>query len=302
MIELQPLDIPIAVPLPWPMLEPDGQLLVPKGDVIHSPEEIDLLFTLHRPHRRTDGTTPSADDFANSQFPQTLLPDIDDAPADERSIALERLGLRPGGVLTVRLTAGAGQSKGSARVIGYSPQRHLLITMPTENGRSLMPVKDELLEIHSFSGEGIASFACVVMAVCRLPFEYAVLSPPRHIKRRSLRKSLRIRANVVGKMLVSGEPPRMIHISDLSTTGASFRSAHRLEVSGAPARLRFRVKTRDYHSELVAAALIRSEKPAGDLPSVYQYGVEFLELAAAQKMLLQCFIYEQLLWGGQRMV
>ncbi|WP_246761063.1 hypothetical protein [Ralstonia solanacearum] len=70
MIELQPLDIPIAVPLPWPMLEPDGQLLVPKGDVIHSPEEIDLLFTLHRPHRRTDGTTPSAADFANSQFPR----------------------------------------------------------------------------------------------------------------------------------------------------------------------------------------------------------------------------------------
>jgi hypothetical protein len=30
--------------------------------------------------------------------------------------------------------------------------------------------------------------------------------------------------------------------------------------------------------------------------------VEFVELVAAQKMLLQCFIYEQLLWGGQRMV
>lgn len=132
-------------------------------------------------------------------------------------------------------------------------------------------------------------------------FEYVVLSPPRRIKNRALRKSLRVRANVVGKMLVSGDPPRMIHISDISTTGASFRSAHRLEVSGAPARLRFRVKTRDYHSELVAAALVRSEKPA-DLPNVYQYGVEFVELVAAQKMLLQCFIYEQLLWGGQRMV
>ncbi|MDB0570733.1 flagellar brake protein [Ralstonia solanacearum] len=301
MIELQPLDIPLAVPLPWPMLERDGQLLVPKGDVIHSPEEVDLLFTLHRPHRRTDGAAQSAD-FAHSRFPQTAFPDVDDTPEDERSIALERLGLRPGGVLTVRLTAGAGQSKGTARVIGYSPQRHLLVTMPTEGGRPLMPVKDELLEIHSFSGEGIASFECSVMAVCRLPFEYVVLSSPQRIKSRSLRKSLRIRANVVGKMLISGEPPRMIHISDLSTTGASFRSAHRLEVSGAPARLRFRVKTRDYHSELVAAALIRSEKPAGDLPNVYQYGVEFLELAAAQKMLLQCFIYEQLLWSGQRMV
>jgi len=299
MLELQPLDIPLAIPLPWPMLDGDGQLLVPKGDVIHSPEEIDLLFTLHRPHRQADGTSAPA--FATTQFPNTVFPDMAGDPDGERSIAMEVLGLRPGGMLTVRLTAGAGQSKGAARVIGYSPQRHLLITMPADSGRAVMPVKDELLEIHAFSGEGIASFECTVMAVCRIPFEYVVLSPPRRIKNRTLRKSLRVRANVVGKMLVSGESPRMIHISDISTTGASFRCAHRLEVSGAPARLRFRVKTRDYHSELVAAALIRSEKPA-DLPNIYQYGVEFIELVAAQKMLLQCFIYEQLLWGGQRMV
>lgn len=284
------------------MLDADGQLLVPKGDVIHSPEEIDLLFALHRPHRQADGSPAATPAFANTQFPNTLFPDMGDEQEGERSIAMELLGLRPGGMLTVRLTAGAGQSKGAARVMGYSPQRHLLITMPTDSGRSVMPVKDELLEIHAFSGEGIASFECTVMAVCRVPFEYVVLSPPRRIKSRTLRKSLRVRTtNVVGKMLISGEPPRMIHISDISTTGASFRCSHRLEVSGAPARLRFRVKTRDYHSELVAAALIRSEKPA-DLPNTYQYGVEFIELVAAQKMLLQCFIYEQLLWGGQRMV
>jgi len=302
MLELQPLDIPLAIPLPWPMLDADGQLLVPKGDVIHSPEEIDLLFTLHRPHRQADGSPQPAPAFANTQFPNTLFPDmVGEDPDGERNIAMELLGLRPGGMLTVRLTAGAGQSKGAARVMGYSPQRHLLITMPTDSGRAVMPVKDELLEIHAFSGEGIASFECTVMAVCRIPFEYVVVSPPRRIKNRTLRKSLRVRTNVVGKMLVSGEPPRMIHISDISTTGASFRSAHRLEVSGAPARMRFRVKTRDYHSELVAATLIRSEKPA-DLPNTYQYGVEFIELVAAQKMLLQCFIYEQLLWGGQRMV
>lgn len=301
MLELQPLDIPLAIPLPWPMLDGDGQVLVPKGEVIHSPEEIDLLFALHRPHRQTEGAPPPAPAFGNSPFPNTLFPDMEGDPDTERSIAMELLGLRPGGMLTVRLTAGAGQSKGSARVMGYSPQRHLLITVPTDGGRTITPVKDELLEIHAFSGEGIASFECTVMAVCRVPFEYVVLSPPRRIKNRTLRKSLRVRANVVGKMLVSGEPPRMIHISDISTTGASFRSAHRLEVSGAPARLRFRVKTRDYHSELVAAALIRSEKSA-DLPNIYQYGVEFIELVAAQKMLLQCFIYEQLLWGGQRMV
>jgi len=301
MLELQPLDIPLAIPLPWPMLDADGQLLIPKGDVIHSPEEIDLLCTLHRPHRLADGTPAPAPVFANTQFPNTMFPDMGDDPDGERTIAMELLGLRPGGMLTVRLTAGAGQTKGAARVMGYSPQRHLLITMPTESGRTVMPVKDELVEVHAFSGEGIASFECTVMAVCRIPFEYVVLSPPRRIKNRTLRKSLRVRANVVGKMLVSGDPPRMIHISDISTTGASFRSAHRLEVSGAPARLRFRVKTRDYHSELVAAALVRSEKPA-DLPNVYQYGVEFVELVAAQKMLLQCFIYEQLLWGGQRMV
>lgn len=301
MLELQPLDIPLAIPLPWPMLDADGQLLVPKGDVIHSPEEIDLLFTLHRPHRQANGTPAPAPAFASTQFPNTLFPDMGDDPEGERTIAMELLGLRPGGMLTVRLTAGAGQTKGTARVMGYSPQRHLLITMPTDSGRTVMPVKDELVEVHAFSGEGIASFECMVMAVCRIPFEYVVLSPPRRIKNRTLRKSLRVRANVVGKMLVSGEQPRMIHISDISTTGASFRSAHRLEVSGAPARLRFRVKTRDYHSELVAAAVIRSEKPA-DLPNIYQYGVEFIELVAAQKMLLQCFIYEQLLWGGQRMV
>ncbi|MGM3276972.1 flagellar brake protein [Ralstonia sp. 24A2] len=302
MLELQPLDIPLAIPLPWPMLDADGQLLVPKGDVIHSPEEIDLLFTLHRPHRQADGSPQPAPAFANTQFPNTLFPDmVGEDPDGERNIAMELLGLRPGGMLTVRLTAGAGQSKGAARVMGYSPQRHLLITMPTDSGRAVMPVKDELLEIHAFSGEGIASFECTVMAVCRIPFEYVVVSPPRRIKNRTLRKSLRVRTNVVGKMLVSGEPPRMVHISDISTTGASFRSAHRLEVSGAPARMRFRVKTRDYHSELVAATLIRSEKPA-DLPNTYQYGVEFIELVAAQKMLLQCFIYEQLLWGGQRMV
>ena len=167
MIELQPLDIPLAVPLPWPMLAPDGQLLVPKGDVIHSSEEVDLLFTLHRPHRQTDETAAPAVD--TTPFPNTAFPAMGEDAEGERAMALELLGLRPGGMLTVRLTAGAGQSKGTARIMGYSPQRHLLITVPVDNGRPLLPVKDELLEIHAFSGEGIGNAfysARIAVAAC----------------------------------------------------------------------------------------------------------------------------------------
>ena len=75
--------------------------------------------------------------------------------------------------------------------------------MPIDGGRAVMPVKDELVDVHAFSGEGIATFECTVMAVSRIPFEYVVLSPPRRIKNRALRKSLRVRSNVVGKMLGS---------------------------------------------------------------------------------------------------
>lgn len=60
MLELQPLDILLAIPLPWPMPDADGQLLIPKDDVIHSPEEIDLLCMLHRPYRQPDSTPTPA--------------------------------------------------------------------------------------------------------------------------------------------------------------------------------------------------------------------------------------------------
>lgn len=266
------------------MLDADGQLLVSKGDVIHLPKEISLPCILHRSHHQPDSTPTPAPASVNTQFPDTVFPDTGDDLNGERTIAMELLSLRSGDMLTVCLTAGAGQTEGTARIIGYNPQHHLLIIIPINGGHVVIPVRDELVDAHAFSGEGVAIFKCVTTTVSRIPSGYVMLSPPRRIENRASRKSLRMRTNVTGKMLVGDDPPRIIHISNISTTDMSSCSTYQLGVSGAPVCLRFRVKTHDYRSELVVATLMHSGKPV-DLPNVYQHGVEFVGLVVAQKVL-----------------
>lgn len=65
MLKLQSLNIPFAIPLSWLMLDADEWLLVPKGDVVHSPEEIDPLCMPHRPYRQSDNMPTPAPAFAN---------------------------------------------------------------------------------------------------------------------------------------------------------------------------------------------------------------------------------------------
>lgn len=50
-----------------------------------------------------------------------MSPDMGDDLDGERTITMELLDLRPGGMLTVRLITGAGQTRGTVRVTGYSP-------------------------------------------------------------------------------------------------------------------------------------------------------------------------------------
>lgn len=205
LVALKPEDIPLGEPLPWAIVDRNGDPLLAAGDIVPGTAGREWLFTSFVPHRvmSLDATTDGA--ATDAAEPPDAAPAAPAAsPVEPQQYGLTDLNLRPGDWLQIQLPPGAGSQRIRTRVIGHSPNQMLFITAPT--GRSAPPTLNasERLELWTFSGEDIYHFVCTVERVERAPFDYVVLSAPAQIRRKVLRRSQRVAARLVATVEVAG--------------------------------------------------------------------------------------------------
>lgn len=298
MIQLTPNDLPVGHPLPWSLLDGDGNLVLGSGNIIPDARDLALVFR-HGMVCRDDGG--------------------DDA-ADEQRPAAGPLGLQVGTLLHVKLDGEAARPAAS-RLIGFIEQG-LFITWPQLGGRDLPLQAGDGVVLRGFSGQAIHSFTSTITAVCRSPFRYLVLSAPVQQHATPVRKAARVPTRLAAYLTEpgdedgsggsSGSAARLSLLSDLSTGGALVQTTSPAPAPGSRVRLRFNLRTASLDSEVVIDGWVRvapagaaggkgeegeegeggEEGEAGDFPA---FGVAFDVLAERELTLLQCYIYEQLL-------
>ncbi|WP_092138205.1 flagellar brake protein [Cupriavidus sp. YR651] len=304
MIQLSPHDLPVGQPLPWSLLDAEGNLMLGSGSVIPDARDLALVFR-HGTVCRPDDMPDSGNETRNESGTH----------AGSR-LAAGPLGLQVGTLLHVK-TPGEASRAAASRLIGFVDQG-LFVTWPTLGGRELTLQAGEDLLLRGFSGQAIHSFTSTITAVCRSPFRYLVLSGPAQAEQMPVRRAARVPTRLAAYLVENtdeagarDEPPaaegvdvdqhvmnglaRLGLMSDLSTGGALLQTSSPAPAVGCKVRLRFQLRTASLDSEITVDGWVRSVSASQEDAEFPAFGVAFDALGERELTLLQCFIYEQLL-------
>ncbi|WP_427313085.1 flagellar brake protein [Cupriavidus sp. H39] len=281
MIQLTPNDLPVGHPLPWSLLDGEGNLVLGSGNIIPDARDLALVFRHGTVCRDDSGADDADDDLRPATGP---------------------LGLQVGTLLHVKLD-GAAARPAASRLIGFIEQG-LFVTWPQLGGRDLPLKAGDAVLLRGFSGHAIHSFASTITAVCRSPFRYLVLSAPVQQHATPVRKAARVPTRLAAYLTEPGDDDgigssaaRLSLLSDLSTGGALVQTTTPAPAPGTRVRLRFNLRTASLDSEVVIDGWVRvaPSGAAGEDAEFPAFGVAFDVLAERELTLLQCYIYEQLL-------
>ncbi|AGW89687.1 MULTISPECIES: flagellar brake protein [Cupriavidus] len=279
MIQLTPNDLPVGHPLPWSLLDGDGNLVLGSGSVIPDARDLALVFRHGVVCREDDG------DGSDDSLRPTTGP----------------LGLQVGTLLHIKHEGETARAAAS-RLIGFIDQG-LFVTWPQLGGRDLPLQAGDNVLLRGFSGQAIHSFTSTITAVCRSPFRYLVLSAPARQHATPVRKAARVPTRLAAYLTepededaVESGTARLALLSDLSTGGALVHTTAPSPAPGSRVRLRFQMRTASFDSEVTVDGWVRvAPEGPGEDADFPAFGVAFDVLAEREMTLLQCYIYEQLL-------
>lgn len=280
MIPLTPNDLPVGQPLPWSLLDGQGNLLLGSGKVLADGRDVALVFR-HGSVCRPDPLP--VDDAA----PVAAVPAQASGP----------LGLQVGTLLQIKAPDDGGRAAAS-RLIGFIDQG-LFVSWPQFGGKDATFQAGEEVLLRGFTGRSIHSFRCTVTAVCRSPFRYLVLSVPTEVEQVPVRSSPRVQTRLAAQLMHqdddTGSAPRLAVLSDLSAGGALVQTAAPLPAPGTRLQLRFVLRTVGTDSEITVDAWARNPARDDGDAEFPAFGVAFDLLGEREAALLHCYIYEQLL-------
>jgi c-di-GMP-binding flagellar brake protein YcgR len=279
--------VPIGVPLEWPVVDADGSLLFDRGAVVIGPDERRFLFAHFKPHR--GDLQADAHHAANG----ALDPRADD---EDTPLSLTDTHLSIGALIGIRPQNASGPMYPS-RIIGFAPNQSVFAMPPHVDGRPLTLAIGENVEIVAIASQAVFRFVCTVDAVCRLPFDYVVLSKPGVIRRLRERKSIRVRARLPVRFGVNpqGDAYEGLGVMQtISALGMSFGTPWLVAKVGERLRVSFRLQSNDSDTLIETTAIVRNAQPASATDALATHGLEFENLDAAQQLALKSYVFDRI--------
>lgn len=211
-MSLDAADMPVGVPLPWPIFDADGAPLMPAGAVL---DEADVAFLLARfvpvrdPGAGEGGATPAAQAGGRSLAPRLVLP-------RDATIGIRRRSAPTRQLLRFRL-------------IGEHPDGPLFVR-PLARTVELVP--GEAVEAMAVGRSAVYWFTAGVEAVMSEPATCVILSAPANLKRVRERRDTRVPVRLAARYrTVDGERGLGV-VHDVSPSGLSITADRALATTG----------------------------------------------------------------------
>ena len=282
---LDPDSVPVGTPLPWPIVDGDGTLLFASATTLATTEERAFLFEHFHPHRG------DLLDFGAQQQPEPTT------QADHAGeLTLKDMHLEIGALIGMRSQLGSGAPMHPCRIIGFAPNHALFVTPPMQHGKPLPLAPGENVELVAIASQAVFRFVCTVEAVCRLPFDYVVLSKPGMVRRLRERKSIRVHAHLAVRFGIgeSGDTYEGLGLAKgISALGMSLSAAWALGEVGDRLRIAFLLKSPEYDSQIATTAIIRNVQKGKTPGEPSMHGLELDQLDVAQQMAMKVFVFDR---------
>ena len=293
-------DLPLGAPLPWPLFDENGEVLLDRGEIIAGDKELQSLLAA-RPMRELSWTAPSQTE--SEPAPRESSKELDAALTgdNEGSFTFADMHLRVGERIQVQPPANVSAERYFVKLIGYVDKVSVLVTAPYENGLRVPLRENDTLVARIFSAQKAFGFSTTIERVCKIPYDYLHLAFPGHVQGSVVRKSPRVRTRIIASISASaGDSERCSGmIVNLSADGALIRARQPLADNGSVLGLAFRVNLHNVDAYLTINAIVRSsfgdDAKTAEATPMFNYGVQFRDLAPNDSVVLQSLIYQQMI-------
>lgn len=304
--DLQPLarvDIRIGEPIPFPVYDRSGRLLLARGHVVSDPRALDTLverglYVNPRWARSGDSMQLVEDGEGQSGHGQTGaefrgLPPL--MPGEPH--ARKPKSTPPWRMLLMWSESGSADDAMTVKLIGAHEGRSVVVTAPERDGRLAFVKEGVLFNFRGFSGELVYEFSASVQKVRFDPFPYVHVGWPHgwQVGKRRLRDARRVRTEVPCILYPDTQNTSEFVkglLTDLSTGGAGLQLKDSIRDLKEPVRLAFRLEVAGQNKLLeIDARPVRLPESDEQEPSI---GLSFLHLDDIQRMTLHAFVYLQL--------
>jgi len=288
---------------PWPLYDPERNLLLGQGEIVRDGEHRDKLLASGACHELSWKEQGNGNDEAvfSAAEETPAKPAGDKKNGNEYSF--EDMKLKVEDKLQLEPPAQLARERFLVKVIGFLKGSSLLVTTPiTANGLRLQLMEGEKVVMRSFSGQNAFGFACTIERIIKIPYEYIHLSFPNKIQGIVIRKAPRVRTRIIAT--VQGNKPGVMEqmsalISDISANGVSLDSKQLLGDKGDTINLAFRLNLHNIDAYLtvkgVIRAVINADSADASKPALIRHGLEFQELQPNDSVVLQSMIYQQMI-------
>jgi hypothetical protein len=276
LIRLQPADLPVDAPLPWPVLSKQGAMLLPKGAIVPASDAPSLLQAgiFRRPQEKADKAAYATNGGAGDK------PDLLGLllPVDSMQMGLFEEGAKERTLI-------------QAEFLGLIPKVSLMIAHPQRSGRLLTLTSGQQVVVNMLVNKHVHGFNSHILCTYNFPFPHVHLNYPDSVKTNVLRASNRIAVTLLALSKSLGGDVVPVTIVDISSSGLGINTDEPLGEIGAPIALSFSLKVGGVPHPMRLAGLIRSIRPVKS-QKTRRYGVELVNLKEEQSLLIQAFIYE----------
>ncbi len=298
MVPVRKAEIEIGKPLNFAVYDPENNLLMNRGVVVTSENQVEALLDRglfrERTRERT-GIIAARPDDSRQKVGAAGKP-------VEESLSFEAIKLMPGDALQLQPMLEGQVERFTVHVIGVMKPRSVLVTAPMVEGKLIFVRDGQTYLVRAFSGLNVCAFKARVLKSQLQPFPYLHLSYPESVQAMRIRKTMRAPANII-VAVQDGDEGRQIgagRMVDISVGGATMYSPMRLGRKGDALWLSFKVKLGDMEEYVKTLVVIRSEGMEDDEQGkpMKIFGIQFTELEQSQRLIIMNLVYQHILKEG----
>ena len=193
-----------------------------------------------------------------------------------------------------------GRDRLSAKVIGHAPGKSLIISAPLLNGKLTLLKDSQRFIVRMLQGNNVYGFESSILKSYSVPFPHVHLSHPTDVERIVVRGSRRIETEVVVSVTSEATSNKPLSVSMLNTsaTGALLQTTSELGTLNDEVSISIELEVVNIKKYLRIKAIIRNVSTPQDRDDTEdlqnKYGVQFMDLTEEQKLIINAYVYEQI--------
>ncbi len=193
-----------------------------------------------------------------------------------------------------------GRERLIAKIIGYSPNKSIIISAPSVNGKLPLLKENQPFVVRMLQGNDVYGFESSIIKYYSIPYPHVHLRHPKDIECITVRSSRRVETEIVVSVTTLTEPNTSLSISMLNTsaTGALLQTKKELGKLDDELNISIELEIVTIKKYLRIKAIIRNISTPEDRDDnedmLNKYGVQFLELTDDQKLVINAYVYEQI--------